>query len=38
MLELVCWTLREEGRTLEDYFETRPTSAFRRKDPKTLAC
>ena len=38
MLELVCWTLREEGLTLEDYFETRPTSAFRRKDPKTLAC
>ena len=38
MLELVCWTLREEGPTLEDYFETRPTSAFRRKDTKTLAC
>ena len=38
MLELVCWTLREEGRTLEDYFETRPASAFRHKDPKTLAC
>lgn len=37
MLELVNWTLREDGPTLADYFATRPTSAFRHADPKTIA-
>lgn len=40
MLQLVCWTLREEGPTLEDYFATRPTAPTRRRtnaEPPTLA-
>jgi hypothetical protein len=37
MLELICWTLREDGKTLTDYFATRPTSAFHRRDSKMLA-
>jgi hypothetical protein len=37
MLELVSWALREDGQKLADYFETRPTSPFRRGTPKTLA-
>ena len=34
---LVCWTLREDAVTLEDYFADRPTSQLRRGDPKTIA-
>jgi hypothetical protein len=37
LLELVCWTLREDGPTLADYFATRPTSPFRRSTPIPLA-
>lgn len=37
MLELVNWTLREDGPTLADYFDRRPTSAFRRTYPTPLA-
>jgi hypothetical protein len=37
MLELVSWTLREQGETLEEYFANRPTSAFRCADPKSVA-
>jgi hypothetical protein len=37
MLELVNWTLREDGPTLTSYFDTRTTSPFRRPIPNTLA-
>ena len=37
MLQLVCWTLREDGPTLEDYFADRPTSQLRRGDPIAIA-
>jgi hypothetical protein len=37
MLELVSWTLREDGPTLANYFATRRTSAFRRHDPAATA-
>lgn len=37
MLQLVCWSLREDGETLANYFAERPTSQLRRGDPKTLA-
>jgi hypothetical protein len=37
MLELVCWSLREDGPTLADYFANRPTSPFRRRNPNTIA-
>jgi hypothetical protein len=37
MLELVNWTLREDGPTLETYFDTRTTSPFRRSATNTLA-
>jgi len=37
ILELINWTLREDGTTLADYFATRPTSPFRRNAPNTLA-
>ena len=37
MLQLVCWTLREEGPTLADCFATRPTSPFRRAYNQTVA-
>lgn len=38
MLQVLCWTLRDDGVTLEDYFATRPTSPFRHKETLTLAC
>jgi hypothetical protein len=38
MLQVLCWTLRDDGVTLENYFETRPTSPFRNKETQTLAC
>ena len=37
MLELVNWTLREDGPTLSTYFDTRTTSPFRRPITNTLA-
>ena len=37
MLELVNWTLREDGPTLASYFDRRTTSAFRRTYPTPLA-
>jgi hypothetical protein len=37
MLELVCWTLSEDGPTLADYFANRPISQFRRRDSTAIA-
>jgi hypothetical protein len=38
MLQLVCWTLREDGPTLTDYFASRRGNPFRqRRETKTLA-
>ena len=37
MLELVSRTLGEDGPTLADYFATRPTSPFRRRDSMATA-
>ena len=30
VLQLICWTLRDDGPTLADHFDTRPASPFRR--------
>lgn len=38
LLQVLCWTLRDDGVTLENYFETRPTSPFRHRETQTLAC
>ena len=37
MLELVNWTLRNDGKTLQQQFDTRSTSPFRRSASNTLA-
>jgi hypothetical protein len=37
MLQVVCRVLDEEGPTLSDHFESRPTSPFRRSYTQTLA-
>jgi hypothetical protein len=37
MLQILCWTLREDGPTLADSLRTRPISPFRRTYPKPLA-
>ena len=41
MLQLIAWTLRDDGPTLRDHLESRPGHAFRRRttraEPKTTA-
>jgi hypothetical protein len=34
MLQLLCWSFREDGPTLEEYMKSRPGQAFRRSTPK----
>jgi len=41
MLQLIAWTLRDDGPTLRDHLESRPGHPFRRRttqaEPKTTA-
>ena len=37
MLQLICWTLRDDGPTLADHFAHRPASPFRRTYDPTVA-